>query len=65
MLNISTFAEAEFAVAVSPPTVPAVSGPLSPVSEVIRPPPVPVALNRDTRPAGGASAVVADDFSPQ
>ena len=65
MLNINALAEEEFAVAVSPPTVPGASGPLSPVSAVIRPEPAPVEASRDTMPAGGASVVVADDFSPQ
>jgi hypothetical protein len=65
MLNIKAFADAESAVAVSPPTVPGVNGPLSPVREVTRPEPEPVEADRDTSPAGGASVVVADDFSPQ
>ena len=58
-------ADDESAVAVSPPSVPAPSGPLSPVSEVTRPEPDPVVAERTDNPAGGFSTVVAEDFSPQ
>ena len=65
MLNIMALADDESAVAVSPPTVPAASGPLSPESDVTRPEPIPVDELRTVIPFGGASVVVADDFSPQ
>jgi hypothetical protein len=65
MLNISALADAEFAVAVRPPSVPGAYGPLSPVSEVTRPEPEPVDAARRFIPAGGVKVVVADDFSPQ
>jgi hypothetical protein len=65
MLNISAFADVVSAVAVRPPSVPAGSGPLSPVNEVILPDPEPVDEARVVIPAGGIIDVVADDFSPQ
>jgi hypothetical protein len=64
-LNISAFDDAESAVAVSPPSVPGASGPLSPVSDVTRPDPEPLEDALTVIPAGGTIAVVADDFSPQ
>jgi hypothetical protein len=65
-VNISARADAESAVAVRPPTVPGTTGELlSAASAVIRPAPAPVLLAREVVPAGGASVVVADDFSDQ
>jgi hypothetical protein len=52
-------------VAVSPAIAPALCGPLSATTELIRPPPVVAAVERTVRLAGGVQELTVEDFAAQ